>query len=887
VSDEGRIPPTRARPRVTDHELLYLGDGWEAIATDPDRCADPSGLPALKEWTDAQVPGTAAGAQRAGASEQATEGCDFDAQEWWFRTSFDAAAAAPEEEVLLCFDGLATVCDVYLNGERLLTSDSMFVAHAVDVGTRLREHNELAIRCRALAAELEIQRRPRARWRTRLVANGSLRFFRTMLMGRTPGFAPGPAAVGPWRPVYLHRLRTTAVQRLALRARVDGATGVLGVSGALRSLGAAAPHAIELELSRPSGATVRAALECVAVHALAGDQQPVSDHPCVEFDGELRVGDVELWWPHTHGEPTLYDVRLCIDTAQGPYEIDCGRVGFRTLAFGPEQGHDVVSQGLDLRVNAVPVFCRGALWTPLNLDTLQATAAELRAALEQVRHAGMNMLRIPGTGAYEVPAFYDLCDELGILVWQDFMFANMDYPVADERFRAAVESEARGVLAEIASRPSLAVICGNSEVEQQVTMLGLDPALARGELFDELLPALVADSGADAAYIPSAPCGGGLPFRTNAGVANYFGVGGYRRPLEDARRAEVLFASECLAISNVPEQATLDRSFGDAPAGQRLRDPRWKAGVPRDVGNDWDFEDVRDHYLALLFGVDPVALRSEDPDHYLALSRSVSGEVMAAVFGEWRRQGSPCAGGLVLWLRDIKPGSGWGLVDSCGAPKAAYHHLRRAFAPVAVWTTDEGLNGIVAHVANERPSALKAQLRVALYSDFEHRVGEVGEAVELAARGAYERDLEQLLGGFVDASWSYRFGPPAQDLIVVSLETQEGTATRVLSQAVHFPAGYPSGVESVEQLGLCATAVDTGGGAIAVSVRCKRLAYGVRVEMPGFIPNDDVFCVEPGRERTLVLRAGQPGAAPVDGTLSAVNLRGRVPIRPQAEAKPA
>src|SRR5205085_4499023 len=126
----------------------------------------------------------------------------------------------------------------------------------------------------------------------------------------------------------------------------------------------------------------------------------------------------------------------------------------------------------------------------------------------------------------------------------------LDYPVGDAAFHAAVTNESREVLGAISRRPSLAVLCGNSEVEQQVAMLGLDPSLGRGELFGELLPGLVGESGAQAVYVRSAPCGGELPFRTSQGISNYYGVGGYRRPLEDARRAEVRFASECLAFSN-------------------------------------------------------------------------------------------------------------------------------------------------------------------------------------------------------------------------------------------------------------------------------------------------------------------------------------------------
>ena len=184
-------------------------------------------------------------------------------------------------------------------------------------------------------------------------------------------------------------------------------------------------------------------------------------------------------------------------------------------------------------------------------------------------------------------------------------------------------------------------------------MLGLDPSLGRGELFEEILPALVAQSGADAIYVPSAPCGGDVPFRPERGIANYYGVGGYRRPLDDARRSQVRFAAECLAFSNVPDEPALELG-GAAGEGQlAVNSPAWKAGVPRDIGAGWDFEDVRDHYLQELFGVDARELRSIDPSRYLELSRAVSGEVMAEVFGEWRREASPCGGALVLWLGDL------------------------------------------------------------------------------------------------------------------------------------------------------------------------------------------------------------------------------------------
>ena len=853
-------PGGAVRARVESHELVELREGWEAACSAPAEHTGADSLDGLS-WQPAAVPGSAAGVLAAtGAAPWEIAAEALDGKDWWFRTSFVAMGRrADAEEVVLVFDGIATVAEVYLNGRRIHHGSSMFERACVEVGDVLAERNQLVICCRALTPLLALSRRPRARWRTRVVAEGGLRFFRTMLIGRAPGFAPGPAVVGPWRPVRLERRRALVVTRLELRPCVAGADGVLSVRLGLRVIGAGAPQRVLVDVDGGAHGRHRSELELVG-----GDGR-----------GEVAVPDVALWWPHTHGEPTLYAVRLLVDLEGETHSIDAGRVGFRTIEGGGER---LEQDGLQLRVNGESVFARGAVWTPLEAGGDAPSVEALAALLGSLRDAGLNMVRIPGVGAYESAAFHDLCDELGILVWQDFMFANLDYPESDPEFLDVVAAEVRQVLAELGGRPSLVVLCGSSEVAQQVAMLGLDPGLADGPLFGELLPGLVAASGVDAIYVPSAPWGGELPFRPDRGVANYYGIGAYRRPLDDARMSGVRFASECLAFANVPEQDTIDElaGGGGAPA---VHDPRWKAGVPRDLGTGWDFDDLRDHYLAALYGIDPFELRAVDTERYLELSRAVTGEVMAAAFGEWRRADSPCGGAIVQWLRDLRPGAGWGILDHRGAPKVAYHHLRRALAPVAVWSTDEGLSGIAVHVANDRPSPLLARLRVALYSNFEIRVEEVERELELAPRSSVDHGVEELLGRFVDVSWAYRFGPPTHDVIALSLHDPEG---RLLSQSFRLPVGRPLAREASAQLGLTATVTASGAEAVEVAVRSRRFAYGVRVNFPGFTASDDAFSVEPGGERRIELVRGGSGATAAAATLTALNLAGRVPITLEA-----
>jgi beta-mannosidase len=811
------------------------------------------------DWMPAVVPGGVAAALRARDAE--VDDARLDHLDWWFRTEFETHPPGLKEQIVLRLSGIATLAEVYLNGELLLRSDTMFIAYELDIGERLKSRNELLICCRALAPQLASRRKPRARWRTKLVAEGNLRFFRTMLLGRAPGFAPGPPLIGPWAPVELVRRRRTVVEHLRLKPCVRGEKGVLRVDGRLRVLeDVKPPDTVWLVLVGPGG-------EHQVKLELAADADGLA------LRGELVVPEVELWWPHTHGSPTLYDAHISIGRPDDR-PLARARVGFRSLGWADSIDED----GIDLHVNDVPVFARGAVWTPPDLTRPYSEESLIRAVLERARAAGMNMIRVPGTAAYESDSFYELCDEFGLLVWQDFMFANLDYPEQDEEFLVKVEQEARQVLERIGERPSLAVLCGSSEVAQQVAMLGLDPELATGRLFGELLPSLIEQAEVEVPYVPSTPWGGDLPFRPDHGVANYYGVGAYLRPLRDARLAQVRFAAECLAFSNVPDDDALEGL--ESGASGVAHHPSWKAGIPRDAGAGWDFEDVRDHYLRTVFETDPLRLRSSDQERYLELSRVVTGELMAEVFGEWRRPGSPTRGGLVLWLKDLQPGAGWGLLDHRGSPKQALHHLARALAPVCVWTTDEGLGGIVAHVVNDGPEPLQARVRVALYRGLETCVGETSREISLAPHSGESHNVEQLLGHFVDINWAYHFGPPAQDLIVVSLERGNTDPPALVSQSFRLPIDRPLRRESSEQLGLTARAQRVGDGLARLSLRARRFAYGVRVAVPGYEPDDDGFCIEPGHSREVLLRAlGEEGAP--RGSVGALNLAGRVPIEDQ------
>lgn len=798
------------------------------LATPAGAAPAPSDLPAGAAWIAAPVPGTVA--QALAVAGRLDEAASLDERDHWYRVELRGHGAR-----LLRFHGLATLAQAWLDDTPILHSDSMFVTH--DVRVTLAGQHTLFVCFRALAPHLRTARAARrARWRTRLAEPATLRTVRTSLLGHMPGWFPHHVPTGPWRPVdVLDPADGTVPAHCNLHARVDGDTGWLDA---------------ELTFAAPLPDAFAARLSCGEHHATlerAGADRLLAT---------VAVPNVRLWWPHTHGEPVLYDIALHV----GAERIVLGATGFRTI----EQHAGDDGNGFGLRVNGTPVFARGACWSsaaPLALHADDATYARL---LGLARDAGFNMIRVGGTMTYEADAFHAWCDRLGLMVWQDFMFANFDYALDDRAFADAVDAEADQFLARRRASPSLAVLCGGSEIAQQAAMSGLGPKQRAVELTAERLAARAAAWRPDVPYVSDSPDGGVLPFVPRERVSHYYGVGAYLRPLDDARRADVRFASECLAFANVPCDATLERIGRPHP-----HEPRWKAAVPRDPGASWDFDDVRDHYLRTLYDVAPERLRREDPARYFELSRAVIADVMRETFSEWRRTGSRCAGALVWQFQDVMPGAGWGLLDAAHLPKSGWYALRQVLQPVQIVVVDEGLNGLDVHVINERPAPLTASVELVALRDGRTPVARCGGQVRLAAHDAVRLGSAELLGRFFDWTYAYRFGPCEHDTVVASLRGDDGA---LLSQAFHFPSRTHPAVFARRDPGIEAR-VSRAGDAWHVDIDTRHVARHVQIDAPGFMPLDDWFHLAPGATARVALIPQPIGTPRIDDAPPSVDIR--------------
>lgn len=812
--------------------ILTLEHNWRLVRTQASEHEDPETV----DWNSAvavSVPSTVGSAVAENSQLANAVEADLDASDWWYQTEVQLQTDS-RQQAWLDFEGLATLAEVWLNGEKLLTSNNMFRRHLVDVRNRQSGGHMLTIAFRSVSNDLSTKR-PRGRWKTQLVGDQQLRWIRTSLLGRIPGWTPPTPAIGPWRPITLHTGKSLSILTDNSWTTVTNGHAILNVDVQLADDPASPESQLIVELL---GQTFELPIDW---------QNGVG-----RVQARLDLDEVPLWYPHTHGPAER--VKLAFYQSRGSTALAERMICFREIRADRSEG------GFSITVNRSRIFCRGGCWTIGDIRDFGGSVERLRSILTTSVNAGLNMIRVGGTMTYESDAFYALCDELGILVWQDFMFASLDYPVDNEDFLDNVKCEVEQQARRLRRFGSVAVFCGSSETEQQAAMVGKNRETWEHPLFRTQIPAWLEELGVEQPYVPSSPCDGPLPMHNAVGISHYFGVGAYLQGIDDLDRSRVRFATECLAFANVPSDYTLKKRFGGpAPA---VHTPTWKAGVPRDSGTGWDFEDVRDHYLRELYGVDPVTLRYENNARYMYLSSVASGEVMARTYDRWRTD-SRCCGALVWFLNDIRQGAGWGLIDSDARAKPALEILRESWQPVAIDLRDRGMDGMSIAIHNAEKATFQGQLRVRLFADSRRLVSDEETPIQLDQGQSIELALDEILGTFSDHLHRHRFGPRRQDTISVRLIDEKGELTLSRQRGL---------CESMLLAPDCTVNVTREDSEGAVIISSDRALRRVRLSSPNADFAQNYFDLLPNENRRIEIRRQSGDAA--RGTVSAVNWLG-------------
>ena len=385
----------------------------------------------------------------------------------------------------------------------------------------------------------------------------------------------------------------------------------------------------------------------------------------------LRMRDPHLWWPNGHGQQPLYDLSVELMDNGKPASVWHRRIGLRTVEL--ERKPDRFGESFRFVVNGRPLFAKGANWIPAHAFPHGLSRPDYEPLLRSAAAANMNMIRCWGGGIYEHEAFYDLCDELGLLVWQDFMFACALYP-GDRDFLDSVSVEAGQQVKRLQHRACLALWCGSNEIEQmpQEIVRTAKRKKAHLDLFYRVLPSAVEKHDGSTVYWPSSPHNpeGFEKGHNNvrAGDAHLWDVWHSLAPVKTYEQQQHRFVSE-FGMQSFPHPEVAARFC--PPRDCNILSPAFEAHQKNGGGNATIM-----HYTGKLFRF------PRDYDALSYLSQLNQAHCMRVAVEHFRRNMPRTMGTLYWQLNDCWPAASWSSLDHGGRWKALQHEARRFYAPV-------------------------------------------------------------------------------------------------------------------------------------------------------------------------------------------------------------
>lgn len=631
-------------------------------------------------------------------------------------TVTEAQLAHPHVE-LVC-EGLDTLAHVSLNGREIAFADNMHITWVWDVKEQLHAgENTLEIRFDSPILYCAKKAEEAPGWESSDATPGFRHLRKAHCMF---GWDWGPRLpdAGIWRPIFLRTWDTARLENaMMLQAHHDG---VVDVTIRPEIAGESAWSA---EITAPDGEVM------ISPETTATEQVITIEHP-------------QLWWPNGLGKQPLY--RVTVRLATGDMRV--WRIGLRTMTVSREK--DEWGEEFCHVVNGMKVFAMGADYIPEDNILARVTPERTRRLLEDCKAANFNAIRVWGGGYYPDDAFYDICDELGLLVWQDLMYACAFYDLTPD-FERSIRVETHQNVARLRHHASLALICGNNEME--MFMAGANSALINHrtwefvptyphhitdyvKMFEYILPAIVKETAPQTYWWPASPSSGGnfdAPNDENRGDNHYWDVWHGEKPFTEYRKFFFRYASE-FGFQSFPclksvKQFTLpdDRNIFSRVMERHQRNQAANGKILS--------------YLSQTFRY------PNSFDDLLYASQLMQAEAIRYGVEHWRRNRGRCMGAIIWQLNDIWPVASWASIDYYGRWKALHYAAKRFFAPVMISAEEEGELSQNPKINEYHPAPLEKSFRLNVCNETLRDVtGEVVWALR-TPDGAIVRQNQQTL----------------------------------------------------------------------------------------------------------------------------------------------